>query len=65
MDWASAIGGFITGLVSGYTIKLAIDIRRSSRRSTGSIENSPGSVVQSGNVAGGHIAGGSIRSDSK
>lgn len=62
MDLASALGGFVAGLVSGYTIKIAIDVRGNKQHVSTSVKNADGSTIQSGNVAGGHIAGGNIHS---
>jgi hypothetical protein len=65
MDWIVAVAIFVAGLFSGYTIKVGLDIRseKSVRNPTASA--SDGSVAQSGNVAGGHIAGGDIHTETK
>jgi hypothetical protein len=60
MEWAIGIGIFLAGLVSGYTLKVAIDVRVTKKVSTPTAQASGGSVAQSGNVAGGHIAGGNV-----
>jgi len=62
MDWV-AVGSFIAGLAGGYTIKAAITVR--SNKSTGSASASGASVAQSGNVAGGHVAGRDVKINHK
>ena len=57
MDWGSAIGGFIAGLVGGFAFKVVIDARRSTNINRSEQDSSQGSVSQSGNLAGGDIAG--------
>ncbi|MDB5600835.1 MAG: hypothetical protein JWN71_2879 [Xanthobacteraceae bacterium] len=64
MDWV-AIGTFVAGLLAGYTIRVAIEIRTSKKSINSTVRATHGSVVQSGNTAGGHIAGGNIKTDSK
>jgi hypothetical protein len=64
MDWV-AVGAFVAGLIGGYTIKIAVDIRASRTSVNAAACATDGSVAQSGNVAGGHIAGGNIKIDSK
>jgi hypothetical protein len=64
MNWV-AVGSFVAGLFAGYTIKVAIDIRASSSRNKAAARATDSSVAQSGNVAGGHIAGGNIQIESK
>jgi len=58
MDWL-AIGSFVAGLASGYTIKAVMTVR--SNRSKGDARASNHSVAQSGNVAGGHVAGRDVK----
>jgi hypothetical protein len=60
MEWAFGIGIFLAGLVSGYSLKVAIDVRVTKKVSTPTAQAKDGSVAQSGNVAGGHIAGGNV-----
>lgn len=60
MEWAIGIGSFIAGLFSGVTLKVAIDIRTKKNVSTPTAVAKGSSVAQSGNVAGGHIAGGNV-----
>lgn len=60
MEWAIGIGIFLAGLVSGYSLKVAIDVRLTKKVSTPTAQAKDGSVSQSGNVAGGHIAGGNV-----
>jgi hypothetical protein len=60
MEWAIAIGSFVAGLVSGFTLKIAVDVRSKKNVSTPTAMAKDASVAQSGNVAGGHIAGGNI-----
>lgn len=60
MEWAIGIGIFLAGLVSGYSLKVAIDVRVKKNVSTPTAQATDGSVAQSGNVAGGHIAGGNV-----
>lgn len=62
MDWA-AVATFVIGLVGGYTIKAVFDIR--SNKNTGDARAKGSSVAQSGNVAGGHIAGRDVKVDHK
>jgi hypothetical protein len=64
MDWV-AVGSFVAGLFAGYTVKVAIDIRANRSRIRAIARATDGSVAQSGNVAGGHIAGGNIKIESK
>lgn len=58
MNWV-AVATFIAGLLGGYTIKAVLNIR--SNRSHGSARARGKSVAQSGNVAGGHIAGRDVK----
>lgn len=60
MEWAIGVGIFLAGLVSGYSLKVAIDVRVTKKVSTPTAQATDGSVAQSGNVAGGHIAGGNV-----
>ena len=60
MEWAIGIGSFIAGLVSGFSLKVAIDVRSRKNVSTPTAKATDSSVAQSGNVAGGHIAGGNV-----
>lgn len=62
MEWAVGIGSFIAGLVSGFSLKFAIDVRTRKRVSSPTAIATEKSVAQSGNVAGGHIAGGNVTS---
>lgn len=62
MDWV-AVGTFVAGLVGGYTIKSVMTIR--SNKSHGNAKASGKSVAQSGNVAGGHIAGRDVKIDKR
>jgi hypothetical protein len=64
MNWV-AVGSFFAGLVGGYTVKIVVDIRANKSVGQAYAEASDESVAQSGNVAGGHIAGGNIKIDSK
>ncbi|RYF42784.1 MAG: hypothetical protein EOO38_19390 [Cytophagaceae bacterium] len=58
MNWI-AVGTFIAGLIGGYTIKAVLNIR--SNKSHGDAKARGRSVAQSGNVAGGHIAGRDVK----
>jgi len=58
VDWL-AVGTFVGGLVGGYTIKAVLNIR--SNKSHGDARARGRSVAQSGNVAGGHVAGRDIK----
>jgi hypothetical protein len=60
MEWAIGIGSFIAGLVSGFSLKVAIDVRTKKNVSMPTAVAKDSSVAQSGNVAGGHIAGGNV-----
>jgi hypothetical protein len=60
MEWAVGIGSFVAGLVSGFTLKVAIDVRSKKNVNAPTATAKDASVAQSGNVAGGHIAGGNI-----
>lgn len=60
MEWAVGIGSFIAGLFSGVTLKTVIDVRSKKSVSSPTAVAKDGSVAQSGNVAGGHIAGGNV-----
>lgn len=62
MDWV-ALGSFFAGLLGGYTIKAVMTIRTD--KSSGNAKASGKSVAQSGNVAGGHIAGQDIKINHK
>ncbi|WP_150295564.1 hypothetical protein [Sphingobium estronivorans] len=62
MDWV-AVGSFVAGLIGGYTIKAVMTIR--SNKSSGKAEASGASVAQSGNVAGGHVAGRDVKINHK
>jgi hypothetical protein len=64
MDWV-AVGSFVAGLIAGYTIKIVVDVRANKSAGRSRAKALDGSVAQSGNVAGGHIAGGNIKIDSK
>lgn len=64
MDWV-AVGTFVAGLLGGYTIKTVVDSRSNKISGRPSAQASGGSVAQSGNVAGGHLAGGDIKTNSK
>lgn len=57
MDWGSAVGGFVAGLVGGYTLKIAVDSRRTTKIDRSVRDDSQGGVTQTGNFAGGDIAG--------
>jgi len=65
MEWIIAAAIFVAGLFSGYAIKVGLDVRskKSVRSPIASAKDR--SVAQSGNVAGGHIAGGNIHTDTK
>lgn len=65
MEWAIAVAIFVAGLLSGYTIKVALDIRTKKSIQSPSASAKDNSVAQSGNVAGGHIAGGNIHTETK
>ncbi len=65
MEWAIGIGSFIAGLVSGFSLKVAIDVRTKKNVSTPTALAKDNSVAQSGNVAGGHIAGGNVTTRSE
>lgn len=60
MEWLVGIGSFIAGLFSGVMLKIAIDVRTKKSVSTPNSIAKDSSVAQSGNVAGGHIAGGNV-----
>jgi len=62
MDWL-ALGTFIAGFFGGYSVKAVLNLR--SNRSSGSAEASDSSVAQSGNVAGGNIAGRDVKINKK
>lgn len=64
MDWV-AVGSFVAGLIGGYAIKAVVDIRSGKSAGRAKATATDNSIAQSGNVAGGHIAGGSIKIDSK
>lgn len=65
MEWAIGVGSFIAGLVSGFSLKFAIDVRSKKSVSTPTAKAKDGSVAQSGNTAGGHIAAGNITTGSE
>lgn len=65
MEWAIGVGSFIAGLASGFSLKVAIDVRSKKNVSTPTAQATGGSVAQSGNVAGGHIAGGDVTTRSQ
>lgn len=65
MDWAIGIGSFLAGLFSGIALKIAIDVRTKKNVSTAKAVANDSSVAQSGNVAGGHIAGGNVTTGRK
>lgn len=58
MDWAALLGAFLTGLASGWTLRIYIS-KRSMR------VQRKNKVVQTGNVAGGNIVGGDLNSQDK
>lgn len=60
MEWLVGIGSFIAGLFSGVMLKIVIDVRTKKSVSAPSSIAKDSSVAQSGNVAGGHIAGGNV-----
>lgn len=60
MEWAIGIGSFIAGLATGFSLKVAIDVRSKKNISAPTADAKRGSVAQSGNTAGGHIAGGNV-----
>ena len=60
MDW-TAVGTFVAGLFGGYTIKSVIDNRSNKIGGRQQATASNDSVAQSGNVAGGHIAGRDVK----
>jgi hypothetical protein len=62
MDWL-AVGTFVAGLIGGYTIKIAVDIKTNNSGGRAEANATGSSVAQSGNVAGGHIAGGNITTE--
>lgn len=55
MDWLALLGGFFSGLITGWTLKVVITNR--SVRKERSTE-----VLQQGNVAGGNIVAGDMKS---
>ena len=57
MDWPSVIGGFIAGLFGGFALKIAIDARRNTSIRRSKRNDSQGTVSQTGNFAGGDLAG--------
>ena len=59
MDLGSFVIGFLAGIASGYALKFVVDVRGSSARAKNN------SVAQSGNKAGGHIAGGDVNTHEK
>lgn len=61
----ATIGIFIAGLIGGYAIKFVIDIRMNKSSGSSKATATDGSVSQSGNTAGGHIAGGNIKTGSE
>jgi len=65
MVWIIGIVSYVAGVLSGYAIKLSVDVRtrKSVRSPVATAED--GSIAQSGNVAGGHIAGGNIHTKTK
>jgi hypothetical protein len=64
MDW-TAVATFVAGLAGGYTIKSVVDSRSNKISGRPNAEATGNSVAQSGNVAGGHLAGGNIKIDPK
>jgi len=58
MEWAALLGAFISGLASGWTLRIYVS-KRSVR-----IERK-NKVTQTGNVAGGNIVGGDLNSQDK
>ena len=60
MEWIVAAAIFAAGVLSGYTIKVVIDVRSKNRNSNNKASSRENSVTQSGNKAGGHIAVGDI-----
>ncbi|WP_146144799.1 hypothetical protein [Phreatobacter cathodiphilus] len=60
MEWAIGVASFLAGLVSGFSLKLAIDVRNRRNVSAPTAAANDGSVAQSGNFAGGHIAAGNV-----
>jgi hypothetical protein len=65
MDWIIAVAIYVAGFFSGYTIKVGLDIRSKRSVQSPTASASDRSVAQSGNVAGGHIAGGDVRTENK
>lgn len=57
MEWAISVGIFLAGLLSGYTIKVVVDLRVNTGNRALRSDAHDRSVAQTGNKAGGHIAG--------
>ena len=65
MEWIVSAAIFVAGFVSGYTIKVAVDVRTKKSVQSPVSTATDHSVAQTGNVAGGHIAGGDIHTETK
>ena len=53
MDWAALLGAFLAGLVGGWSLKLIVDARRTTKLNSDNTRD----IVQSGNKVGGDMAG--------
>lgn len=61
MDWFSTIIGFLAGLGTGYSLKIAVDSRKSKRHATAEASDNGTATVQSENKVGGDMAGRDIK----
>jgi hypothetical protein len=62
MDWPALVAAFVGGLASGWTLKFAVDARRTTKTVSTAKRDK---VTQVGNAVGGDMAGGDIRKNSE
>ncbi len=66
MDWWGYTAvGYALGAASGWSVKVALDYRSRKNVNTGTATARDHSIAQSGNTAGGHIAGGDVNTGDK
>ena len=66
MEWWGYIAiGYALGVASGWSVKVVLDYRSRKNVNSGTATARDHSVAQSGNTAGGHIAGGGINTRDK
>lgn len=63
--WGYIAVGYAFGAASGWSVKVALDYRSRKNVSSGTATARDHSVAQSGNIAGGHIAGGDVNTRDK